>query len=186
MDETSESVGYCRPPSSTRFKKGQSGNLRGRPRSRLRDVPYDGLLGRMVTIREDGRDRRVTAAEAFLLHLTKRGLEGDSAAARASLSAIEAARSSSRLDEPTITGIISRYVSPGAVGVAVDALGIAVKINRYSESARYKLKPWIIQVALARLGVRQLSPEEQKIVLEATHSPQRVQWPEWWSVHALS
>ena len=186
MDQSSESVGYCRPPSSTRFKKGQSGNPGGRPRSRWQEVPYDGILGRMVTIREYGRERRVTAAEAFLLHLTKRGLEGDSAAARASLSAIEAARKSSRLDEPKITGVVCHCVSPGAVGVAVDALGMAVKLNRYSENARYKLKPWIVQVALARLGVRQLTPAEQKIVVEATHSPQRVQWPEWWSVRALS
>ena len=37
----------------------------------------------MVTIREGGVERRVPADEAFLLQLTKRGLEGDSAAARA-------------------------------------------------------------------------------------------------------
>ena len=46
----------------------------------------------MVTIREDGVERRVTAAEAFLLHVTKRGLEGDGAAARAAMAAIEVAR----------------------------------------------------------------------------------------------
>jgi len=32
----------------------------------------------MVTIREDGVERRVSAEEAFLLYLLKRGLEGDS------------------------------------------------------------------------------------------------------------
>ena len=186
MDEPSESVGYCKPPRSTRFKKGQSGNPRGRPRNRRREVPYDRLLGQMVTIREDGRERRVTAAEAFLLHLTKRGLEGDSAAARASLAAIEAARSSSGRDEPTITGVVCHYVSPGAIGVALDALGMAVKLNRHSEKARYKLRPWIVQAALARLGGRRLTADEQEIVLEATHAPQKVQWPEWWSVRSAT
>ena len=34
------------------------------------------------------RERRVTAAEAFLLQLTKRGLDGDSAAARAAMVAL--------------------------------------------------------------------------------------------------
>jgi hypothetical protein len=48
----------------------------------------------MVTIREDGRERRVTAAEAFLLQLTKKGLEGCSTSARASLASIEQARAS--------------------------------------------------------------------------------------------
>ena len=87
-----EQVGYCRPPIATQFKKGKSGNPKGRPRNRRRDIPYDTLLGQMVTVREDGRERRVTAAEAFILQLTKKGLEGDSASARASLTAIETAR----------------------------------------------------------------------------------------------
>src|SRR3954451_21646633 len=100
-----EDVGYGRPPKASRFQKGKSGNPKGRPRNRHRDVPYDTLLGQMVTVREDGRERRVTAAEAFILQLTKKGLEGDSASARASLTAIEnarAARQASGADMPTI------------------------------------------------------------------------------------
>jgi hypothetical protein len=50
----------------------------------------------MVTIREDGVERRVTAAEAFLLQLAKRGLEGDGPAARATLAVIE-----ERTDRPS-------------------------------------------------------------------------------------
>src|SRR5205085_2985099 len=78
--------------SDLRFQKGRSGNPKGRPRNRHREIPYDTLLGQMVTVREDGKERRVTAAEAFILQLTKKGLEGDSASARASLTAIENAR----------------------------------------------------------------------------------------------
>ena len=55
---TEQSVGYGRPPSSTRFRKGQSGNPKGRPRNRSREIPYDAVLGQMVTIREDGRESR--------------------------------------------------------------------------------------------------------------------------------
>jgi hypothetical protein len=181
MDSGSEGVGYGRPPRPTQFQKGRSGNPQGRPHNRRREIPYDAVLGQMVIIREDGRERRVTAAEAFLLQLTKRALEGDSSAARASLTAIEAARAVSQRDQPAITGIVSHYVSPGSVGTALDALGLAVKLNRYSEKGYYKLKPWIVQAALARLQEVRLTPEEQQIVLNATHQPAKVQWPGWWS-----
>lgn len=81
-------VGYARTPESSRFPKGQSGNPRGRPPGRRNEAPYESVLGQLVTIREDGVERRVTAAEAFLLHMTKRGLEGDGAAARSAMAAM--------------------------------------------------------------------------------------------------
>ena len=74
---------------TTRFAKGRSGNPAGRPRGRHRQAPYEAVLGREVTIREDGIERRVTAAEAFVLQLGKRAIEGDSAAARAALDVLE-------------------------------------------------------------------------------------------------
>jgi hypothetical protein len=77
---------------------------------------------------------------------------------------------------------VTDYVSPGSVGTGLDALGMAVKLNRYSDKARYKLKPWIVPAALDRLGDRRLTNEEQRIVVEATHLPDEVQWPGWWSV----
>ena len=64
-DGDDDGGGYRRPPRTTRYKKGQSGNLAGRPRGRRREAPYEAVLGRMVTIREGGVERRVTAAEAF-------------------------------------------------------------------------------------------------------------------------
>jgi hypothetical protein len=57
---------------------------------------------------------------------------------------------------------------------------MAVKLRRYTHDAKYALKPWLLELALARLGTRSLSVEEQRVVVDATHKPDQVKWPEWW------
>jgi len=179
----SETVGYGRPPRATRFKPGRSGNPRGRPRNRHREIPYDAVLGQMVTVREGGRERRVTAAEAFILKLTQKGLAGDSAAARSSLAAIEAAREK-RADNETGNRLIITFIGLG-ISTVIAELGIALKKHpRDEHRVRWLLRPWIVEAALERLGSRQLSIEEQREVWANTLTPEKVRWPEWWSVWA--
>jgi hypothetical protein len=173
-------VGYRRPPMITRFTKGQSGNPTGRPRGRHREAPYLAVLGQMVTIREDGTSRRVTAAEAFLLQLTKRALEGDGAAARESLAMIEQAREAHGVGRPQLSAIVNVMVAPGSVTSALEPLRMAKKLDPYRETARMALEPWLVEVALARLS-RPLSPADQRIVVKATRTPHKVRWPKWWT-----
>ena len=153
-----DGIGYGRPPAATRFRKGQSGNPRGRPRGRRSEPPYEAVLGQMVTIREDGVERRVTAAEAFLLHVTKRGLEGDGAAARVGDGGDRrgarqpvAARPARDSSPSSLT-----MCAPGSVNTALEPLRMARKLDRYRETARMVLEPWIVEAALARLGARRL------------------------------
>lgn len=176
-----EPTGYGQPPKARRFAKGRSGNPRGRPKNCHRQIPYDTVLGQMVTIREDGRERRVTAAEAFLLQLTQKGLAGDSVAARASMEAIEAARSARGGDQPMVTKIVLSSAGSG-VSTILDTLGIAKRRFPTDEArVRWELNPWIVEAALARLGNRQLTSEEQREAWNATRTPDKVKWPEWWS-----
>ena len=170
--------GYRRPPKTTRFTQGQSGNTAGRPRGRRREAPYEAVLGRMVTIRESGVERRVTQEEAFQLQLAKRGVEGDSAAARASLALIEEARKRQSANGPLT--IVRTIVARGSVTSALEALRMAKKLDPYRETARMALEPWLVEAALARL-VQPLSPAEQRIVVKATRTPRKVRWPKWWS-----
>jgi hypothetical protein len=136
-----------------------------------------------VTIREDGVERRIKSDEAFLLHLSKRGLEGDRAAARLALAAIQVARAA-RLESGflNIRTIVWRIVTPGGVNLALEPLRMAVKLDRYRPTARMKLEPWIVEEALSRFGTRRLSLEEQGIVLRAVRNPEKVRWPAWWKV----
>src|SRR6266403_1638592 len=173
-------VGYRKPPRATRYTKGRSGNLAGRPRGRYREAPYEDVLGHLVTIREGGTERRVPADEAFLLHLRKRGLEGDGAAARASLALIEQARERQGAGQSHITAIVMVGVAPGSVTSALEPLRMATKLDPCRKTARIALEPWLVEAALARLG-RTLSPAEQRTVINATRTPHKVSWPEWWS-----
>ena len=180
-DAEGDGVGYRKPPRATRFTKGRSGNPAGRPRGRHRKAPYETVLGQMVTIREDGTERLVTAAEAFLLQLTKRGLEGDSAAARASLAVIEQAGQRHGTGQFQVRTLTLNFLEPGSVTPAMEPLRMARKLDPYRKTTvRIVLDPWLVEAALARLP-EPLSPADQRTIIEATRTPRKVRWPEWWS-----
>ena len=177
----SDKAGYGKPPAATRFRKGQSGNRRGRPKGRRNQPPYEAVLGQMVTIHEAGVERRVTAAEAFLLKLTIQGLEGDGASGRLAMAAIEQAKAYGLVrnapEKITVTRVI---VEPGSVTSALEPLRMARKLDRYRETAKMMLEPWLVEMALARTGDRRLTIEGQKEVARATRTPWKVRWPKWW------
>src|SRR5258705_7117246 len=181
-DDEEDGAGYRRPPRTTRFAKGQSGNLSGRPRGRWREAPYEAVLGQMVTIREGGVERRVKADEAFLLQHTKRALEGDGAATRTTLAVIEYAKERISTLHGFIHTIVHVIVSPGSVTYALMPLRMAKNLDPYRETARMVLEPWLVEAALARLN-RRLSPAEQRTIVKATRTPHKVKWPDWWSEH---
>jgi hypothetical protein len=138
----------------------------------------------MVTVREGGVERRVSAEEAFLLILLKRGLEGDGVATRATLTAIEIAarRRTAHWDPIVITHII---LDPGSVTLAAQHLRMAIKLDPYRETARMVLEPWIIEAALALLS-KKLSRADQRIIVKAARTPHKVKWPDWWSGASFS
>src|SRR5262245_34894527 len=75
-------VGYGRPPKPTRFKPGQSGNYRGRPKgSRNIRSELCKALTDPVIVNEGGKRRRVPAIEALYRVFVQRALKGDFRAA---------------------------------------------------------------------------------------------------------
>ncbi len=75
---TEYTVGYGNPPLIRRFKVGQSGNRRGRPRgSKNRKTIVRGIVKEMHTVTEDGQQRSRSTLELMLLALRNRAAEGN-------------------------------------------------------------------------------------------------------------
>ncbi|MXU66596.1 DUF5681 domain-containing protein [Oceanomicrobium pacificus] len=71
-------VGYGRPPKASQFKKGQSGNPKGRPKgAKGIRASLQRELEAKVTIREGNRQIRVSKAEAMVKRLSSNALKGD-------------------------------------------------------------------------------------------------------------
>jgi hypothetical protein len=74
-------VGYGSPPLHSQWKKGQSGNPRGRPKG-ARDFMADLLaeLAQVIQITEGGKVRSITKQRALIKALTTGGIKGDTKA----------------------------------------------------------------------------------------------------------
>lgn len=75
---SSYAVGYRRPPKATQFKKGESGNPRGRPKgSRTVGAVLQDILRQKIAVTENGRTRRLSALEVILRRLANDAMRSE-------------------------------------------------------------------------------------------------------------
>jgi hypothetical protein len=91
------SVGYGKPPSKHQFKKGKSGNPRGRSRKRPRYAPDEPLdfkrsliaeLQSKITVVENGKKKQIRTMDAINKVLVTRAAQGDKTAMRQLMSLV--------------------------------------------------------------------------------------------------
>ena len=79
--ERDHDAGYGKPPRHSRFKKGQSGNPKGRPRgSRNFSTDLKETLEKLIRITDHGKPRTVSTQLAALMRLREQALGGDARA----------------------------------------------------------------------------------------------------------
>jgi hypothetical protein len=116
-----ENVGYGKPPGATRFKKGVSGNPKGRPKGSLNVATvFARTLREKVVINEHGQRKTVTKLEAALKQLVNKGASGDlravsqlvdlahDAEAKQNAAGLESP-AIDELDQEVIAGIMKRF-----------------------------------------------------------------------------
>jgi Family of unknown function (DUF5681) len=74
-------IGKGRPPVQTRWKRGQSGNPKGRPKGSKKFVTLLAeVLNQKVRIQLDGKTQAITKREAIVLRLVHDAMKGNSKA----------------------------------------------------------------------------------------------------------
>ena len=71
-------VGYGKPPRHSRFRKGQSGNPKGRPKgAKSLSAALSRELSTRMTVKENGKPRKVSKLEALAKRLVTDALNGN-------------------------------------------------------------------------------------------------------------
>ena len=97
-------VGYKKPPLHTRFKKGQSGNPRGRPKKNLAAL-LAAALNKRVSVTENGKRRQISKREAVIAQLVNKSASAD---LRATKMLIDMVRDIEKTAEPA-AAVKSRF-----------------------------------------------------------------------------
>ncbi|GHC08897.1 DUF5681 domain-containing protein [Thermomonas carbonis] len=78
---TDYDVGYRKPPKSSQFQKGRSGNPKGRPKGTLNlATAFNRALSEKIEVVENGRKRKMTKLEVAVTAMVNRAVKGDAKA----------------------------------------------------------------------------------------------------------
>jgi hypothetical protein len=175
---------------STQFKKGQSGNPKGRPRRvgfELASSSYDVIFDRTLAVTSDGVTKELGVEEALQLRTYNQALEGNRRAQRRILKMIaqreKAVARRPRRYRPI--EIVKEHDDPDNAFDALLILDLAKLdpkwdgVDRRGEeySRRLLLEPWAVQLAFSRRRKRRFSNEDLSEVRRLTRDPDTLDWP---------
>ena len=172
-------------PTGSRFRKGQSGNPKGRPRSE-RATPgsaFDIVIDKTLTVTQGGVPREVTVEEALQHRTYQDAIAGNRSARREVLKMIVAREKYLSAHQPPQPQIeILSECDPENAEAAMLLLGIAVPDAERGVSRDVgpplQLEPWAVQAALSRRrGGQGLTEEEVSQIKRCTRAADTLRWP---------
>jgi hypothetical protein len=178
-------VGPKQPPAASRFRKGQSGNPKGRPRKSRADVgsAFDMVIERTLTLTHSGQPREVTLEEALQQKTYQEALAGNRSARREVLKMIakrEHWLAKSRPQRHTVERLMEP-TDPTNAHAALLLLGIAEPNARWTDgndaNEHLLLEPWAVQAALDRRRGWKLTEKEVSEIRRCTRAAETLRWP---------
>ena len=179
-------VGRGRPPAAGRFRKGESGNPKGRPKSgpSRSSSAFGIVIDRTLTVTQNGAPREVTVEEALQHRTYQDAIAGNRAARREVLKMIAKREKWLAAKAPKQhhnVEMLLEHAKPANANEALLLLGVAERDTRdYGPNDQYERllrRPWAVQVALSRPGRRRLSAEDVSDIKCSTRDPQTLRWP---------
>jgi len=122
-------IGYRRPPKASRFKKGKSGNPKGRPKGSGNFLTLlQQELDQTITVNENGKKKTISRMQAMVKRMVARALQGEQ---KALLSLVEILRR---------TGQFERIEEDGLMPEDYEAI-LDDYISKRSATSRKEKKP---------------------------------------------
>ena len=97
-------IGYRRPPESGRFKKGKSGNPKGRPKGSTNFLTIlEQELSQSIVVNENGKKKTITRMQAMVKRIVAGALQGD---LKALMTLFEILRRAGKFEQFDVEGLL--------------------------------------------------------------------------------
>lgn len=180
--------GTKNPPESGRFKKGKSGNPKGRPKAQRKASAsaFDVVIDKTLTVMQGGVSREMTVDEALQQQTLQQAVAGNRSAQRAVFKMIvkrEKARAvRDAKTAPPAAALRIEPVDPRNADAVMLMLGIASpsqpRDGTMPDAKHLVLEPWAVQAALdRRRGVGRMSPDDVRRIKGCTRDNETLRWP---------
>ena len=165
----------------TRFRKGQSGNPKGRPKNRRPHVSaFDIIFDKTLTVTQNGVERELAVDEALQLQTYQAALKGSRMAIRKILKMIATREVAlaKRDTQPARPVKMEVEHSSDNADEAMRLLDIVAYDPSWGdEHPRLRVCTWAMQAALSRPGQHKLSEKDVSDIKFFTLNPDKLKWP---------